>query len=36
MKAQTPHAAPIPVAQKFGRDPRIGDGDAAQPLRKTR
>jgi hypothetical protein len=26
----------VPVAQGFWLDPRIGDGDAAQPRRKTR
>src|SRR5580692_4830235 len=35
MKAQTPHAALVPIAQHFRRDARVGDGDAAQPLRKT-
>jgi hypothetical protein len=36
MKAQAAHAALMPVAQGFGLDPRIGDGDAAQAGRKTR
>ena len=36
MKAQAPHAEPVPVAQHSRLDARIGDSDAAQALRKTR
>ena len=35
MKAQAPHAALVPIAQDFRLDARVGDGDAAQPLRIT-
>ena len=35
VEAQTPHAALVPIAQHFGLDAGIGDGDAAQPLRKA-
>ena len=36
MEAQAAHAEPVPVAQRRRLDARIGDGDAAQPLRKAR
>ena len=33
MKAQAAHAESVPVAQRLRLDARVGDGDAAQPLR---
>ena len=36
MKAQAAHADLVPVAQRRRRNARVGDGDAAQPLRITR
>src|ERR1700688_1990490 len=35
MKTQAAHSALMPVAQHRGRDAGVGDGDAAQPLRKA-
>src|SRR5476649_2459166 len=36
MKTQAAHDEPVPVAQNCRCDARIGDGDAAQTLRKAR
>ena len=35
MEAQPPHAEPVPFAQRRGRNARVGDGDAAEAIRKA-
>jgi hypothetical protein len=34
VEAQTANAEPVPAAQLRCIDPRVGDGDAAEPLRR--